>query len=120
MKRKLLCFALSLAMVFSAFTPAFTAQVNAETAVYEYEEVSVTNPVSNSWHVTTETTGDGPADWAFDNKSGTHWHSNYNATEGENKTGSELTWTSVSTIPAYSEVASSRAWIGGEFEKAST
>ena len=124
MKNKLFKSVLSFVLAISMIVPSSVMMANAETstsrAAYEYEEVSVIEPVSNSWHETTGTSGDGPAAWAFDNDSNTHWHSNYTATSGENKVGTELTWTSVSTIPAYAEVASSRAWIGGEFNGAIT
>ena len=115
MKNKLFKSVLSFVLAISMIVPSSVMMANAETstsrAAYEYEEVSVIEPVSNSWHETTGTSGDGPAAWAFDNDSSTHWHSNYTATSGENKVGTELTWTSVSTIPAYAEVASSRARI---------
>ncbi len=108
-----------LAACISLPATALTAEA-AETTAYEYEKVSVTDPVSNSWHVTDASTGDGSAAWAFDGDSNTRWHSNYTEDVTENgvvtnKLSSNLTWTQVSEIPAFSEIASSRAWVGGSF-----
>ena len=117
MRKKISALLLGLVMVLSTLAPAFTADVYAEegSVVYEYEEASVVNPVANSW---TEPNGnDGPADWAFDNNSATHWHSNWGEATDDNPHSNSLTWATVNEIPAYSEVASGRAWIGAEFEE---
>ena len=39
--------------------------------------VSASNASANSYYNTSGTTGDGPASWAFDDKDGTHWHTNW-------------------------------------------
>ena len=50
----------------------------------EYKKVpaaSITEKTASSAHVTTAQTGDGPADWAFDGKTNTAWHVEYNQTK---------------------------------------
>ena len=124
MKKRFYALLLSLAMVLSSLSPAFTTQVNAaEITAYEYEKVTVTKPVANSYTVNspgTSPSGDGPASWAFDEYPASHWHTNYDASlnTAENINGSSLTWGTVSTIPAFADVVNSRAWIGGAFEGA--
>ena len=50
----------------------------------EYQKIpfaSITGETASSAHVTTAQTGDGPADWAFDGKTNTAWHVEYNQTK---------------------------------------
>ena len=117
MKKRFFKSILSMALVMSMVVPSYplTSQA-AETAVYEYEEAAVTNPVANSWYETTGTSGDGPASWAFDGNPSTHWHSNWGDADTGNPHASAFTWATVSKIPAFSEISSNREWIGGEFE----
>lgn len=75
-------------------------------------KITVSNPVSNSYKVTTGTTGDGGADFAFDGNPDSHWHTSY--TEGENTLASSLDWNET-TAPNTFEGVENRAWIGGEF-----
>lgn len=122
MKKKIFPFILSLILVVNAVLPEM-GNVFAQEASYDYEKVTVTNPVSNSYHVTTGTTGDGGPDWAFDGNAATHWHSNYTSDVTEdgqivNTYIGNLTLGTVDTVPEYADVSHSRAWIGGEFEEA--
>ena len=126
MKKRFFKTMLSLVLVLCMVMPSslLTAQA-AENVVYEYEEVAVTKPVANSWHETTGTSGDGPAAWAFDNNSSTHWHSNYTADVVENgivtnmyADGVASLWGTVNPVPDFSAIETGRVWIGGTFEKA--
>lgn len=112
-------------MVIGTLSAGMTNEVSAAetSAVYEYEEVSVTNPVSNSWHVTSGSSGDGGPEWAFDQNSSTHWHSNYTG-DVKDSDGTIINryadsvaslWGEVSEIPEFYEIENSRVWIGGEF-----
>ena len=62
MKKRISALLLALAMVAGMVAPALSTDSYAaeNTAVYEYEEAAVVNPVSNSWHEATATTGDIP------------------------------------------------------------
>ena len=116
MRKRFFKSVLSLVLALCMVMPSslLTAQA-AEDVVYEYEEAAVLNPVANSWYETTSTSGDGPASWAFDDNSSTHWHSNWGTAADGNPHASAFTWATVSEIPAFSEVSSNREWIGGEF-----
>ena len=106
---------LSLFMVLGLITPA--VNVAAETAAVKYTKVAVENPVANSWH---NSGTDGGPDYAFNGNTGNWWHTNYGSTSTENgKTNivvTSLTNGQVNEIPAFAEIVSTRAWIGGEFD----
>lgn len=128
MRRKISALLLSAVMVFSGLAPGGTKEAyGKETeSTYEYEEVSVKDAVSNSWHVTNNTSGDGGPEWAFDGNSSTHWHSNYTA-DVKDDDGNIINryadsvdelWGEVSSVPEFFEIEDSRVWIGGSFDEA--
>ena len=103
---------LSLFMVLGLITPA--VNVAAETAAVKYTKVAVENPVANSWH---NSGTDGGPDYAFNGNTGNWWHTNYGSTSTEtNIVVTSLTNGQVNEIPAFAEIVSTRAWIGGEFD----
>lgn len=123
MKKRILTAMLSFIIAFVAIVPSTLLNVSASdesVIAYDYEKITVTNPVSNSWYVATGTTGDGGPEWAFDGNGSTWWHTNWGSAAEGNMLSSSAVWTSVSEIPAYADVAASRAWIGGQFEEAIT
>ncbi len=123
MKKRILPIILSLLVVVNSFLPAIgsiAADSGEQEILYDYEKVAVTNPTANTWYVTSGSTGDGGADWAFDGNGSTWWHTNWGTATTENPLSGSMTWTAVTDVPAYADVAGSRAWIGGEFGEAIT
>ena len=89
-----------------------------ESVFYEYNKVSVTNPIANTWYETSDASGDGGADWAFDGKANTWWHTNWGTGTNENPHSNTMTWAAVTEVPEFADVADNRAWVGGQFAEA--
>ena len=89
MKKKILPIILSLLVVVNSILPAIGSvaadgSTGSQKVIYDYDEVSVTNPIANTWYETTGTAGDGGADWAFDGNGATWWHTNWGTATNEN------------------------------------
>ena len=120
MRKRIISFILSLAMVLSAIAPATEAQAAQITeTVLTYEKVNVVNPTANTWYAQSHSTDGGP-EWAFNGETGNWWHMNYGTETTENKHKNSLTNATVdaNNLPAFSEISSTRAYIGGAFEEA--
>ena len=97
-------------------------ETNRLDSVSNFRELAVINPVSNSYHVVGDdvTEGDGGPKFAFDNVSGTHWHTNYQSGNSDtNKPVTTFTNTTLDTIPSFKDLKDSRIYIGGSFNEES-